>query len=60
MAKAAGNLGRPEAAREVASDLLRLAGLSLARGRAERPRAQSGASSSKPLGFSQLDPMEVR
>ncbi|HEY6724439.1 MAG TPA: undecaprenyldiphospho-muramoylpentapeptide beta-N-acetylglucosaminyltransferase [Polyangiaceae bacterium] len=60
MAAAAGNLGRPDAAREVASDLLRLAGLSLAHARSGRGSARSGAISSGPLGLSQLDPMEVR
>lgn len=60
MAESAGQLGRPEAAREVASDLLRLAGLSPARGRAGGGRAQSGSSPIEPLGFSPLAPLEVR
>lgn len=60
MAESAANLGRPEAAREVASDLLRLAGLAIANGRAEQSPTKGGAGSSQLLGLSQLDPLEVR
>lgn len=60
MAEAAGNLGRPDAAREVASDLLRLAGLSVVNGRTEQRPARKGAESSHPQGLSKFDPVEVR
>jgi len=60
MAEAAGSLGRPEAARAVASDLLELAGLSVAHARAHRSRTPHPTSASQPPGLSKLDPLEVR
>ena len=60
MAEAAASLGRPEAAREVASDLLELAGLSAQHAHLGRGRAQQPGGSSEPSGLSKLDPLEVR
>jgi UDP-N-acetylglucosamine--N-acetylmuramyl-(pentapeptide) pyrophosphoryl-undecaprenol N-acetylglucosamine transferase len=59
MASAAGNLGRPEAAREVAGDLLQLGGLSVPRSPTATRVVRNGSNSPNPHRFSSLGSAEA-